>query len=207
LLNKKKNIGEVTKLGLILAMPRGRSYKKEMEREEKTRYAKNGRIIIAFTIVSIVVVILILGLLSSTLHINIAALVTYNALVIAAAVFLLTYHLTELRDTTGFYKRNKDRSNVKGAFDFWITNESQDAAVRIVEVKAFYMSIMLVAVVFLMVSSFIAIASLESLSFVALGLSIISSIGIVAILILTLHIYLEAAVKFASDHPFNSKKR
>lgn len=165
---------------------------------DKKKVIKKGKLV-ALSIIIALLILIILYILHVHINIKINLLVTYNALVIAAAVFLLNYHIDELRDvTTSYRKKNVKKSE---AFRFWAKNKTQDAGVRIVEVKTFFIGVILLAIIFLMISSLIIIASFD-LNLFALWLSCVSSIGIVAVLTITFYIYLKAAVNFAKENPY-----
>lgn len=201
LLDRKLSKGEISLHSLLFLFILGRSFMKS-ESAGKKKVIKRGKLVIISVVISLIVLIIIY---ISHININIRTnlLVTYNALVIAAAVFLLDYHIGELRDVTTSYRKKNERGS--GEFKFWTENEAQDAGVRIVEVKAFFISIILLAIIFLMVSSLILITSLD-LNLLALWLSSISSIGIVSVLMITFYIYLKAAVDFAKENPCKPDK-
>ena len=97
-------------------------------------------------------------------HIDTSFLVTYNALVIAAVIFLLNFHFGELRDVSSWYIEGKPMTNHGfKPFHFWHGNATQPAAVKIVEVKAFFITLLLISIIFLMISSFIIIALIKAL--------------------------------------------
>ncbi len=145
-------------------------------------------------------------------HVNTTSLVTYNALVIAAVIFLLNFHFGELRDVSSWYIGGKPTANHSiELFSFWHENKSDmPAAVKVVEVKALFITVLLISIIFLMVSSFIVIASIKALDILAFVLSIISSVGILTILIGTFCAYLKSAKeyarKYAYKHPYKNTK-
>ena len=198
-MNRKSPKSEISLSSLLFSFVRGKSFMKSKS-IDKEKVIKKGRLVIIPIIIALVILILIY-ILHVYIDIKINLLVTYNALVIAAAVFLLNYHIGELRDVTTSY-RNKNARKDK-AFKFWTENKTQDAGVRIVEVKTFFICLILLGIIFLMLSSLIIIASLN-LNLFALWLSSVSSIGIVAVLTITFYIYLKSAVNFAKKNPYRS---
>lgn len=134
-------------------------------------------------------------------HIDTTFLVTYNALVIAAVIFLLNFHFGELRDVSSWYIEGKPTTNHSfKPFHFWHGNATQPAAVKIVEVKAFFITLLLISIIFLMVSSFIIIALIKALYILAFALTIISSACILIILIATFYVYIGSAKEYAHKH-------
>ena len=198
-MGKKSSRNEITLFSLLFSFLLGKSY---MRSKVEEKVIKEGRWAILFMVVAVIILIVLLYF-KIPFNINTNLLVSYNALVIAAAVFLLNYHMGELRDVTTSY-RNKNTENQK-KFLFWTKNKTQDAGIRIVEVKAFFIGVILLAIIFLMISSFIIIASINQ-NLVALWLSSVSSIGIVAVLTVTFYIYLKAAVNFAKENPYKADK-
>ena len=196
-MSKKLSRSEITLSGLLFSFLLGKSYMKSKVEEKAI---KKGRWAIPLMVVAVIILIVLLYFKIS-FNIKTNLLVSYNALVIAAAVFLLNYHMGELRDVTTSY-RNKNTKNQE-KFLFWTKNKTQDAGIRIVEVKAFFIGVILLAIIFLMISSFIIIASINQ-NLVALWLSSVSSIGIVAVLTVTFYIYLKAAVNFAKENPYKA---
>lgn len=173
----------------------------ESKSTDDEKVIKRGKLVVP-TIIAISLLILILIYIFHIQNIKTNLLITYNALVIAATVFLLNYHIAELRDVTTSYRNPDTKTSEK--FEFWTKNRAQDAGIRIVEVKTFFISIILLAIVFLMLSSLIIIASLN-LNVFALWLSSVSSIGIVAVLTITFYIYIKSAINFAKENPYKPK--
>ena len=196
-MGKKSSRNEITLFSLLFSFSLGKSYMKSKVEE---KVIKKGRRAILFMVAAVIILIVLLYFKIS-INIRTNLLVSYNALVIAAAVFLLNYHMGELRDVTTSY-RNKNTKNQE-KFLFWTKNKTQDAGIRIVEVKAFFIGVILLAMIFLMISSFIIIASINQ-NLVALWLSSVSSIGIVAVLTITFYIYLKTAVDFAKENPYKA---
>ena len=196
-MGKKSSRNEITLFSLLFSFLLGKSYMKSKVEE---KVIKKGRLAILLMVAAVIILIV---LLYFKIFINIRTnlLVSYNALVIAAAVFLLNYHMGELRDVTTSY-RNKNTENQE-KFLFWTKNKTQDAGIRIVEVKAFFIGVILLAIIFLIASSFIIIASFNQ-NLVALWLSFVSSFGIVTVLTVTFYIYLKTAVDFAKENPYKA---
>ena len=196
-MGKKSSRNEITLFSLLFSFLLGKSYMKSKVEE---KVIKKGRWAILFMVAAVIILIVLLYFKIS-INIRTNLLVSYNALVIAAAVFLLNYHMGELRDVTTSY-RNKNTENQE-KFLFWTKNKTQDAGIRIVEVKAFFIGVILLAIIFLITSSFIIIASFNQ-NLVALWLSFVSSFGIVTVLTVTFYIYLKTAVDFAKENPYKA---
>ena len=161
---------------------------------QKNPYLKSIIVIVLFAILAIIMYYF-------KPHIDTSFLVTYNALVIAAVIFLLNFHFGELRDVSSWYIEGKPMTNHSfKPFHFWHGNATQPAAVKIVEVKAFFITLLLFSIIFLMVSSFIIIALIKALDILAFALTIISSASILTILIATFYVYIGSAKEYAHKH-------
>ncbi len=114
-------------------------------------------------------------------------LITYNSMFIVAAVFLLTYHLGELRDITTWIRDGKDSSGKPFYYDKKNTN--QPSGKDIAEVKIFYVGSVILAIFLFALSSLLII--LEVCAPFALILSFIASLIIAFLLIFTLLTYIK----------------
>jgi hypothetical protein len=192
----KENKRNVTKCGLILNWFLCKTYAESLSVNRKDVQKNHCRQIGEILALATIILVSIMVYLFKP-HVSTTSLVTYNALVIAAAVFLLNFHFGELRDVSFWYIEGKSTANHSiEPFSFLHKNKTQPAAVKIIEVKASFIAVLLVSIIFLMVSSFIVIASIKVLNSLALALSIISSVGILAILIGTFYVYLKAAKEY-----------
>jgi uncharacterized Tic20 family protein len=202
----KKNIDKVTELGLIFAIPRGKTYQRQWnskKNEEKAKVTHKRYSCCIFVYVIVVFVSTIIIDLSLTSHIKFHDLIIYNALIIAAAIFLLTYHLEELRDVTTFIAEGRFIGGRNKPFHFWKENKTQGAGVAAVQNRAFVISTTLIAIIFFILSSFIIIASVDSFYLIiAFDLSIIGSLVIMANLFYTFYLYLKTLVTYADTHPY-----
>ncbi len=136
-----------------------------------------------FCIFLSVVLFVSIGLILS-LHflkmLSTSKLITYNSMFIVAVVFLLTYHLRELRDIAGWISKKED--NKGKPFDY---NQNKNIA----EIKIVYVGSAILTLLLFVLSSFLIILGICTL--IALILSLTSSFIILLLLILTLRTYIK----------------
>lgn len=112
-------------------------------------------------------------------------LINYNSMFIVAIVFLLTYHLGELRDVTAWSINGKDSNGKKFYYDK--ENKNQPSGKDIAEVKIFYIGSVIFVLLLFVLSSLLVIIGICAP--IALIFSLIASLIIIFLLIFTLRTY------------------